>query len=399
MSYEPLGEEPFDGEQIPVKPRRRRPKKSRSAGGPGRSVAIVFLVLLVVAIVAVAITVPIVMTRRTQQPAASDPNNRNGGNGRSASSSSSSNGASQDPSTAPSQTGAPGFAAELNQADPLNDPNDPAPGALVDNPAAGFGAVDPVGPNRNTGADVFCYKSADGSTMQGAFRLTGEVSTSDGLHRSQVKSCGSGSKMFVLTSQLSKCSSECLTPVWMAVQDGIVKPPIWKEQYVCRGDQVYLNRNVETQTPRYTFYWRYAGFVEEQLITRCDSNEGWYVPNGELRYCTPKEKVDCQMAVLNGHEDVTEETPKILEGVPAGTASNPRPVCVERDGEIRAFYATGPASNLWAWSKFRFADEVEVVPCSNHSAPTHWVMVDDITVCPAGMSSACDQGHSPVISA
>jgi hypothetical protein len=52
----------------------------------------------------------------------------------------------------------------------LENSGDPAPGVLVQNPAAEAGDVDPVGPNLNTGADVFCYTSADGSVMDGAFR-------------------------------------------------------------------------------------------------------------------------------------------------------------------------------------------------------------------------------------
>ena len=175
------------------------------------------------------------------------------------------------------------------------------------------------------------------------------------------------------------------------MQEGLIKPPIWKQQYVCRGDQVYINM----MEPRFTFYFRYAGFVEEQLITRCDSHDAWYVPNAELRYCTPKEEVNCEMGKLGLHH--LDAPPKIVEGVPAGTASNPRPVCaLDGEGNIKAHYATGAASNLWTWSKFRWSDQLEIVPCNNHTAEKTWIEVDTVEPCPSGFVSACDAGKVPV---
>ncbi len=105
--------------------------------------------MLLIAIVVLAITLPIVFTRRTQQEAANAA-----AAGRSASGVSG-------PSGSPAGTPVIG-------SNPVN------PGDV-----AGTNVLAPVGPNLNTGDDVFCYKSAStGAFLPGAFRKTG-VKTRD----------------------------------------------------------------------------------------------------------------------------------------------------------------------------------------------------------------------------
>jgi hypothetical protein len=63
---------------------------------------------------------------------------------------------------------------------------------------------------------------------------------------------------------------------------------------------------------RFTFYWRFAGFVEEQLISQCDGDDSWWVPNIELSYCRPEQKVQCQVADLNRAK--SKAAPVLVQG-------------------------------------------------------------------------------------
>lgn len=355
-TYEPFAQDPLEEEAIPVKRRTRRSSRAKKAGGgAGRTLAIVLLVLLAVAIVVLAITLPIVFTRRMQQNAA---------NGR---------------TLAEAQAGQPASGAS-------GPAGAPVPGSSMVNPSldAGVAAVNPAGPNLNTGDDVFCYRSpATGQMLDGAFRKTGAVSEEDGISRTEVQSCGSGSKMFVLTSALVTCQSPCQTPAWMAVSQGLIDTPIWNQPYVCRGDQVYDNR----MSARYTFYWRYAGYVEEQLITRCDTNDAWWVPNLELRYCTADQVSQCQLAALN--RVVPKGNPVLVPGVPAGTVQTPRPVCQNINNQVQSFFATGVSSNSYVWTRARFMDQIEVTSCQNRTGDKSWISVDEVLACPPAVAAAC----------
>lgn len=381
-TYEPIGEETLElaDEIVPVKPRRKRKHSTASrSSGPGRVVAIVALVVLLMAIVACAIALPIVLTRKTQQNAlrnadlSVNPNAANGGAGRSgsaAASSSAGGSASNSASTQQSGNGNSGAASG---------------GA---NPGSAF-AVAPVSPDRNTGSNVYCYRSpSTGEMLPGAFLLTGESSNEDGIQRSQVQSCGTGSKMYLSSSQLVLCKTPCLTPSWMAVENGMIAPPIWNQQYVCRGDQVYENR----LTPRYSFYWRYAGFVQEQLITRCDSDDAWWIPNIELRFCQEQEIVACQVSSLNRAK--SRGSPVVLHNVPSGTSQKPRPVCRLRGSKIDAFWATGVSVNKYVWTRVRFMDMAEVTECADRNGKKKFIFVDDIVPCPPQIASGCSAASS-----
>jgi hypothetical protein len=244
----------------------------------------------------------------------------------------------------------------------------------------------------NTGDNVFCYKSAaTGDILPGAFRKTGVTSNEDGLARSEVRSCGSGSTMMLLDAQLVACQTLCQMPAWLALQNGLIQAPIWTQPYVCRGDQVYENR----MSSRYTFYWRYAGFVEEQLITRCDSNDAWWVPNVELSFCQPNMDVSCQVANLN--RAAPKGVPVLVPGLPAGTSQVPRPVCQSRLNskgvrEIRPHWATGAVTNSFIFTRMRFMDQVETVRCSDRTQPPKWIFVDDIVPCPESAIASCTAG-------
>jgi len=257
-----------------------------------------------------------------------------------------------------------------------------------------LGALAPVGPNLNTGDNVFCYKSAaTGEMLPGAFRKTGVTSNEDGLSRSEVRSCGSGSTMMLLDAQLVACTTPCLMPAWLALQNGLIQAPIWTQPYVCRGDQVYENR----MSSRYTFYWRYAGFVEEQLITRCDSNDAWWVPNVELSFCQPNMEVACQVSNLN--RATPKGVPVLVPGLPAGTSQVPRPVCqsmLDPTGVrvLQPLWATGAVTNSFIFTRMRFMDQVETVPCTNRAQPASWIFVDDIVPCPDATIAACAAGQT-----
>ncbi len=368
----------------------RRSKKAAGGGGAGRTAAIVLMVVLLVVVVALAIALPVVFTRRMQQNAA---NAAAATAGRSAS----------DPGTGAAGAGA-GAAAGVNGASASGTPAGlPVAGATPGDPAsvpgvAGSGVLAPVGPNLNTGDDVFCYKSATtGEVLPGAFRKTGVKATDDGLARSEVRSCGSGSTLFLLDSQLVSCQQPCLTPVWLAVQNGLIQAPIWTQQYVCRGDQVYENR----MSSRYTFYWRFAGFVEEQLITRCDSNDAWWVPNIELSYCTTPMQTSCQVSNLN--RATPKGVPVLVPGLPAGTSQTPRTVCRSRLNKegvrvVRPSWATGAVTNSFVFTRMRFMDQVEVVPCSDRAKAPRWIYVDDIVPCADGVADTCAAGATAVSS-
>ncbi len=221
--------------------------------------------------------------------------------------------------------------------------------------------------------------------------------------------------MSLLESQLVACTVPCMTPVWMAVQNGLIAKPIWEEPTVCRGDQVYENRGLTGGSgSRYTFYWRYAGFVEEQLISQCDSDDAWWVPNIELSYCTSEQKVKCETRNLNrlkpkgsptlvqgwkrklGPKDflnlfLKKKKKKSSTGVPAGTSQKARAVCVRipdsaTGARVRQpFWATGVTTNSFVLSRFRFMDQIEVVPCNNRTAPAQFVPVDDLRLCKGTM--------------
>jgi type II secretory pathway pseudopilin PulG len=292
----------------------RRSKKGAAAGGAGRTVGIVVLVVLLVAIVVLAIALPIVFTRRTQQDAAN---------------------AAAAGRAATSGTSGTSGAAGTPAGTPVLGSNPVDPGDVASQGSLGQGLLAPVGPNLNTGNDVFCYKSAStGEILPGAFRKTGVKSRDENdIERvevkaflpmfflllltcllCQVRSCGSGSIMSLLESQLVVCSVPCFTPVWLAVKNGILVRPIWEEPIVCRGDQVYENRGLTGGSgSRYTFYWRFAGFVEEQLISQCDGDSAWWVPNVELSYCNVDQKVKCETANLNRAKP--KGTPLLVQGM------------------------------------------------------------------------------------
>jgi hypothetical protein len=67
-------------------------------------------------------------------------------------------------------------------------------------------------------------------------------------------------------------------------------------------------------------------------------------------------------------------------------------VCTKHDDEVVTHYATGIAKNAFAWSRFAFEDEMEVVPCHNHTAPKDWIFVDDVVPCPEDARAKCKAG-------
>jgi len=374
--YEPIGEEAVD--VVPVKPRRRK----RAAAGGGKKVAVVALIILLLAIVALAIALPIVLTRRTQQNALRDANGNLIPNA--------STGAQRSLITGPgaSANGTPnGIPNGASNVAP-NTATDPNGGIGGSNPGSAF-AVAPVNPDRNTGSNVFCYRNPiTGQFMDGAYLATGGTSTEDGTTRTEVESCGSGSTMFLVTSQLVICNSPCLTPSWQALDQGIIEMPIWNQQYVCRGDQVYENR----LSPRFTFYFRFAGFVQEQRITRCDTNDAWWVPNIELRYCQSQEIVACQLSSLA--RVVPRGIPTDVPGLPAaGVSTVPRPVCRMNGAVLESYFATGVITNSYVWELIRFVDQVQVTLCNQRQIPTAprlMIFVDDMVPCPLDVTANCN---------
>ncbi len=90
-----------------------------------------------------------------------------------------------------------------------------------------------------------------------------------------------------------------------------------------------------------------------------------------------------------------------MPGLPAGTSQTPRTVCRSRLNSngvrvVRASWATGAVTNSFVFSRMRFMDQVEVVPCNDRAKAARWIYVDDIVPCADGVADTCAAGATAV---
>jgi len=384
-TYEPLSEAPLLPEEGAKTRKSRTSRKKRSSSSSSKAgLVLVVLAVLVIGVV-LAITLPLVL----KKPHPASVSSRSApSNNRAAS-------LDAGPATTMPAAVAASVAATASNLGPI-----PPAGQLAGGPLAG-NAIDVLArgaaPNLNIG-DIYCYTRQMGPLgsaaqhvlpisslrfMEGSFRKTGAVEKVDGIIRAQVESCGSGALFYLRNDRLEKCDAVCQTPQWKAVDEGTMQEPLYAQENVCQGTNIYVN----TKTTRNTFYLKYASFVMETLVTGCDNNQGYYVPVRELRLCTDKEVNMCEQR--NSVRTVPTGPVVLIEGSLPETPVERGPLCLRKGGD--PLFSTGITRNKFVFSSLKNIIQVQVTRCDGTPAEVPWVLTTDVVACSTADVATCKQ--------
>lgn len=338
-SYLPIQDEVLE-ESVNVSKQRRTKRSStrKKRGGKGKAVVLLGLLVLAVVAVVLAIVLPIMLTGPTNPNAA-----RSG-------------------LVVPSPTAL--VAADGTTIPPVS----ASPAA----PVAG-GATE----------QIFCYRTASGVLMQGGLRKTGTQRTSLNVLQDLVESCGSGNTFYVTSARLEACAETCATPIWLATSQGALTTPVWDQDFVCQGNQVFIN----TKTAQSSFYFRYGAVVRETLVTECDTDKGWFVPDQELRQCQKSESEACNAKNI-ARTTARSAQPSVVQVSDFGNVIRAGALCVSPNVDV-AIKATGVVRSRFVWWRLMRVNEAQAHSCNGTALANEWVDVSTVVSCSDAARVSC----------
>lgn len=354
-TYEPL---PDDEENLNLKrstTRRKNPSKRRR-GGKAKAALVLGLLVLVLALIALAIALPIVLSRsNTVSPTSQQ--------GRSGSVPSTPSG------VAP---GSPGVFTPLSFTSPTGWQFPPSSGASPSSP---------VGPDVNSGSNVFCFRNAQGQQVGGGLLQLG-VTDPVTPSQVQVQSCESGNTFFVSQSNLQLCTARCQTPVWQAAQQGLIQPALASQEFICQNGQVFMNARQTQQS----FYLKYSAIQPETLVSECTSDNSFWVPNVEMVQCTPEQTSKCNAENLA--RVIPRGIPIIRAGTPSDVVIHAGPICRVDKATTETWRATGFTRNRLVWWRLKHINEAEVRSCDG-TGSVQWIDVTGLSTCSTAAAASC----------
>ncbi len=171
-----------------------------------------------------------------------------------------------------------------------------------------------------------------------------------------------------------------MLPPWASAA-GLATAPIWQQDFVCQGSQVFLN----TKSAQNSFYFTYGATVRETLVQECDTNRGWWVADQELRVCQTAESEACNSK--NAARTTPRTAPVIMADAVVGSVLRPGPLCI-RNSEV-ALKTTGVVQNRFIWWRLMRVNEAAVTLCNGTAASSPWVDVKTIVQCTDAARATC----------
>lgn len=334
---------------------------STKKGGKAKAALLLGLLVLVLALIALAIALPIVLSRSNNSAAARS-------------------GVGVPPPTT-STSSSSGGGGRSNNGDVFTPMSFISPTGWQFPPSSGAAPSPPMGPDVNTGSNVFCYKNAQGQQLGGGLLQLG-VTDSITPSMVQVQSCESGNTFFVSQSNLVLCSARCQTPVWQAAQQGLIQPALASQEFICQNGQVFMNARQTQQS----FYLKYSAIQPETLVAECTSDNAFWVPNVEMVQCTPEQTSTCN--AQNLARIIPRGVPIIRAGTPSSVVIHAGPICRTKNSVTRTWKSTGFTRNRFVWWRLKHVNEAEVRSCDG-TGPIRWIDVTELSTCSSAAAAGC----------